>query len=46
MKSTNRSAPLAWKISGPHMRAENAVPVAPNPNAADVRGHGLKNVVI
>ena len=28
MKSTNRSAPLAWKISGPHMSAENAVPAA------------------
>ena len=44
MKSTNGSAPLAWKITGPHMSAENAVPVAPNPSAADVRGHRLKSV--
>jgi hypothetical protein len=45
MKSINRSAPLAWKISGPHTSAENAVPAAPNPSAAHVRGHRLKNVV-
>jgi hypothetical protein len=45
MKSTNRGAPFAWKISGPHTSAENAVPAAPNPSAADVRGHRLKNLV-
>ena len=44
MKSTNRGAPFAWKISGPHTSAENAVPAAPNPSAADVRGHRLKNL--
>jgi ribosomal protein S30 len=42
IKSTKGSTPRAWNITGLHQRVANAVPAAPNPRAADTRGHRIK----
>ena len=44
MNSTNGVTPRAWKMIGVHQTMDNAVPAAPNPRAAQMRGDPLKTV--
>ena len=44
MKSTYGRTLRARKITGVHQSMDNAVPAAPNPRAAEVRGHPLRSV--
>ena len=44
MNNTNGVTPRAWKMIGVHQTMDNAVPAAPNPRAAQVRGDPLRTV--
>jgi len=44
MNSMNGATPRAWKMIGVHQTMDNAVPAAPNPRTAQVRGGPLKTV--
>jgi hypothetical protein len=44
INSTNGVTPRAWKMIGVHQTMDNAVPAAPNPRAAQMRGNPLKTV--